>query len=290
MTVFTSEGTVSTAVLERLNGENHLEKTQLHELLSRQSNCNYPQQILAGLESSESPLYMKILSDVKTTGMVETLLPSATRHFLNNTTSYHGYGSQNFENDVDNPTVILLQGPVENIIKSHQTRTPVRMPTTGPGYFHYLEDTVLKINFKAMIGIYNGVNRIGQGHPSPVFRYSNNDANTVVCNIDLVMLAGTDQIVLPLVNVVFYKDQIENMDMFSVYASHLVQIKMPYNGVVDNNVRTGFYLRVHRTPYVATYNGVQDKVAFIKQGDTNASVIDNTNYLEVIEMGGNFIP
>lgn len=285
MTVFASEGSVSKAVLETLNGENSLDKTQVHELLGRQSNCDYPQQILDGLRVAE-PLYTAVIEKVKTTGTGQTQLPAATRHYFNAENLLPGYGSQLFVNDIDDPTTVLLAGPTENIIRSHQATEPKYTGDISLGKFMYTSDVTLKVNFKASIGITSGAHRLGQGHPVPVFRYSGDVSENIVrVDVALVIVRDGVEIGQYVVSVDFFKENIENMDVYSVYASKMIDIRMPESIVNGSPAQLGFYLRVSRSPWIATYNGVSDKAAFIKQSSGNGSSVDASNYLEVIEMG-----
>lgn len=286
MTTFAGKGSVSRLVLEKLNEGQTLEKTQLRDLLGRNSNCNFEAQVLAGLQPGEE-LYETILTDLKVTGLINTKLPWGGRRFLNGATTI-GHSTTNVANDVDDPTVLKFLGPTTLCQGEFQMKEPSF--TYADGVFTATRDKDVILNFQASIAIYDGTSKVGSTHPAPTFRFTEADDNSVTVNVDLVLvdeLGGEHS--QPLMTSTFWKDNIQASDTFTMRGSTRVSFTKPVQGETYTDViYTKFFLVAYRSPYVATWgtgpNATRDKMGFIMEGSVSAPSVDTSNYLEIIEI------
>lgn len=286
MGTFVAKGGVSRLIVEKLDEGQTLEKTQLLDLLRRSSNCNYEAQVLAGLVA-EQPLYEKIVSDVKATGFINTKLPNAKRYFINGTGTL-GHSVLNVDKDVDDPIQIVFSSRKENVVGSHQMKEP-SYTVVGP-LFEFTRNKDVQINFKASLAMYDGTTKVGTTHPTPTFRFSNPEDNSVTFTVELVLVkANGDTDSVELMTGTFFKENIEANDIFSLYgtakASFVDEAHVPVIGSGDPAYR-GFYFNVWRSPYVATYGSPtkKDLMGFIMEGSVSAPSTDTSNYIEVIEL------
>lgn len=261
------KGQVSQDLLATLAG-NSVYKTQLYELLGRDSNCNYKLQLITGLGDGQ-PLNAKIRSDIRNNANDNTALPAASRLPFNaagalpnaSTTSYPA------------SALVVLGGPAGSAVTAHSTMP--RRFTTAANVLTFTAAKAVVFRARATVGLGNGTAPIGSGHPVPVFVSPTESAHDVTVHLELeVAPDGTTwEVVASSPPAVLHHADIV------AFATKTLTLNVRQTVAVGTKAR----LKVVRSAKVCTFGGADDKIVMAKQG-ANGAAKDSSNYLDVVEI------
>lgn len=278
---FVGAGQLSQDVLASIKKEDST-GVQVAQQLKRIQSCNYDTALTASIQSAQpDSLGVYIRENLRNNVSDDTKLKSIRRHYFNPASLDKGVSLRAFA-AVDSLSQDVPLGVLEDTVTYYSTQ-PAGFTVEDNKRFVFTKKARYGLYMDLNVGLWSGQGPIQSQILTPIWKNGNSANHEVTFSIYLQVTGslsgGVDVYTLPLLS-----GYILQQDVIDKYTQR-VSAFFPFSAV-DGDAPLGSIQKMNvilrRSSWVATYDGVTERLGFFKT--TDAGVNDTSNYIELIEL------